>query len=65
MEVPGHDGKRGVGGLCFPKDLYSTIKCAENLGIDPIIMKAAWEKNLKVRPQRDWEDIKGSVIKKS
>jgi len=60
-DVPGHDGKRGVGGLCFPKDLCATIKKAEELGINPMIMKAAWKKNLEVRKEKDWEKIKGAV----
>jgi nucleotide sugar dehydrogenase len=60
-DVPGHDGLRGYGGLCFPKDINALIHKAEELGLDPIILKAAWEKNLKVRPKKDWESIKGAI----
>jgi UDPglucose 6-dehydrogenase len=49
MDVPGHDKKRGFGGSCFPKDLNGLICKSEELGINPIMMKAAWEKNLEVR----------------
>lgn len=60
-DVPGHDKKRGFSGLCFPKDINALIYKAKELGIDPIILKAAWEKNLKVREKRDWEEIPGAV----
>ena len=26
MYVPGHDGRRGFGGACFPKDIDALIK---------------------------------------
>lgn len=59
--VPGHDGDRGFGGKCFPKDLLAIIKKSEDLKVDPIIMKACWDKNLKVRKNKDWEAIRGAV----
>ena len=34
MNVPGHDGKRGFGGACFPKDSLALIKFAKNLNVD-------------------------------
>ena len=64
LDVPGHDGKRGFGGKCFPKDLNAFIDLFENVGIDPTVMKAAWKKNLEVRQEYDWKDIKGAVTKK-
>jgi nucleotide sugar dehydrogenase len=37
MDVPGHDGERGFGGKCFPKDtdalLYYADKCGESLEV--------------------------------
>jgi len=59
--IPGHDGSKGFGGKCFPKDLNALIGCAEKLGIDPVVMKATWEKNMEVREVHDWLDIKGAV----
>ena len=59
--VPGTDGKMGFGGKCFPKDLCAMIARAEELGVDPKVMKAAWEKNLELRPEHDWEQIKGAI----
>ena len=61
LDVPGHDGLLGFGGKCFPKDLNAFISLFEDLGIDPKIMKAVWEKNLEVRKERDWNDIEGAV----
>ena len=39
------------------------IKCAEELDIDPSVMKAAWSKNKEVRKDLDWYDIPGAVTK--
>ena len=49
ITVPGPDGKFGFGGHCFPKDINAMIKFAERLGVDPTILKGAWEKNIEVR----------------
>jgi len=62
MDVPGHDGLRGFGGLCFPKDLNGLIHKAEEIGVNPIIMKSVWEKNLEVRERKDWLNIEGAVL---
>ena len=48
---------------CFPKDLNALMYTAKQLGVDPKVMRAAWEKNLEVRPQRDWE--KDERVKRS
>ena len=29
MNVPGHDGRKGFGGACFPKDSLALVKYAE------------------------------------
>jgi UDPglucose 6-dehydrogenase len=54
IDVPGHDGKRGFAGKCFPKDLRAMIYKAEQIGLSPMIMKSVWEYNKKIRG----EDIK-------
>jgi len=59
--VPGTDGQFGFGGKCFPKDLTAMIQRAIELGVDPKLMQAAQEKNLEVRPARDWESIEGAI----
>lgn len=60
-QVPGHDGKLGVGGLCLAKDLCSIIDQIENTGFDPFMLKACWEQNKKLRPEMDWAEVPGAV----
>ena len=62
LDVPGHDGKYGFGGSCFPKDIQALINYGESVGVDMGVLRAAWETNLKVRPERDWEELKGRSV---
>lgn len=62
VSVPGNDGRYGFGGSCFPKDIQALINFSESLNIDPKILKAAWNTNLKVRPEKDWERLEGRAI---
>ena len=62
--VPGHDGHFGFGGSCFPKDLNCLINVAKLKGINPVILESIWEKNLEVRPEKDWEQLKGRAVSK-
>ena len=62
LNVPGHDGKYGFGGSCFPKDIQALINFGKELGIDMSVLKGAWKTNLKVRPEKDWENLKGRAI---
>ena len=62
--VPGPDGKMGFGGSCFPKDLNSIIALANKLGTPCHTMSGAWETNLEVRPEKDWEQLKGRAVVK-
>tara|TARA_A100001515_G_C4576992_1_gene211706 strand:+ start:229 stop:1098 length:870 start_codon:yes stop_codon:yes gene_type:complete len=64
LQVPGPDGKLGFGGSCFPKDINAFITFADSVGLDLSVLKAAWETNLKVRPERDWENLKGRAVSK-
>ena len=64
LNVPGHDGKYGFGGSCFPKDIQAIINFADELGIDMSVLKGAWKTNLKVRPERDWEKLEGRAVVK-
>lgn len=61
-KVPGPDGTLGFGGSCFPKDVNALLVHAKSLEVDLGVLKAAWETNLKVRPQRDWEQLKGRAV---
>lgn len=66
LNVPGHDGKFGFGGVCFPKDILAMIDLGKKLGVEMHTLKGAWETNLKVRPEKDWEKLEGqAVVKKT
>jgi UDPglucose 6-dehydrogenase len=62
LGVPGPDGKRGFGGSCFPKDIQAMIQFGKELDLNTTTLKGAWETNLKVRPEKDWENLKGRAI---
>ena len=62
--VPGPDGHRGFGGHCFVKDLNAMIKVADGLNVDTPVLDGAWENNLEVRPERDWEELVGRAVSK-
>ena len=49
IDVPGHDGDYGFGGKCFPKDLNAMMYKCKQVGIDPKVMTAVWEKNIEIR----------------
>ena len=62
LNVPGHDGRYGFGGSCFPKDIQALINFGEGNGVDMSVLKGAWKTNLKVRPEKDWEQLKGRAV---
>jgi len=62
LNVPGPDGDFGYGGHCFPKDVNALIKVAQDLSIEPHMLKATNEKNNKVRKNRDWEKQEGRAV---
>ena len=61
LDVPGHDGSRGFGGKCFPKDINAFINIAKENGIDPKVLEASWNKNIEVRANQDWKNIPGAT----
>ncbi len=62
LDVPGPDGKFGFGGSCFPKDVRAMIKYAGEIGVEMNVLGGAWETNLQVRPEKDWEQLKGRSV---
>ena len=62
LHVPGPDGKFGFGGTCFPKDINAFISFAKKNNVNMNVLEAAWKTNLEVRPERDWEDLKGRAV---
>ncbi len=62
-KVPGHDGNKGFGGTCFPKDTSSLRYEMKTTGMKPYIMNAIIERNEKIdRPQKDWNNNKGRAV---
>ena len=62
MNVPGPDGKFGFGGSCFPKDIQAMKNFAKSIGVNPSVLAAVWRKNLEVRPEQDWKELKGRAV---
>jgi UDPglucose 6-dehydrogenase len=62
LNVPGHDGKLGYGGTCFPKDVNALISFAKSLNIEINSIKGGWKTNLEVRPEKDWETKTGRSV---
>lgn len=61
-QVPGPDGHRGFGLSCFPKDINAMIRVGELNHVEMTTLKGAWAKNLEVRPEKDWEELKGRAV---
>lgn len=49
MNVPGHDGRKGFGGACFPKDTYALKELSKKLNNPLTILAEAIDYNNKVR----------------
>ena len=62
LSVPGPDGKLGFGGSCFPKDMQAIMSYAKNIGVKLNTLEGAWKTNKFVRPEKDWEKLKGRSI---
>lgn len=62
LHVPGPDGKVGFGGTCFPKDINALMNMAKDVGVNMNVLEAAWKTNLEVRPEQDWNKLKGRAV---
>ncbi len=49
-QVPGPDGKRGWGGMCFTKDSLALLRLAEANGVDMPTLAGAIKTNKSIRP---------------
>ncbi len=57
MDVPGHDGRFGFGGACFPKDTAALVKYSKKMNSDLTLLKKAIEINNKIRSSyKDLDD---------
>ena len=53
--VPGHDGRHGFGGTCFPKDMASLRHQIQTNDLQSFIIDAAIKRNETIdRPEKDW-----------
>lgn len=62
INVPGHDGKLGYGGTCFPKDVNALLNFSRSLNIEMNTILGGWKTNLKIRPEKDWENNLGRSV---
>jgi nucleotide sugar dehydrogenase len=62
FNVPGHDGKLGYGGTCFPKDVNAILSFSKRHDIEMNTIKGGWKTNLNVRPEMDWENDEGRSV---
>ena len=62
LNVPGHDGKLGYGGTCFPKDVNALLSFSKKFNIELNTIAGGWNTNLKVRPEKDWEKKEGRSV---
>ena len=61
--VPGHDGRQGFGGTCFPKDTASLKYEMNKIGMKSYVIEAIIERNETVdRPEKDWTLDKGRAV---
>ena len=60
MNVPGHDGRKGFGGACFPKDSLALIKFANSQGIDLNSLISTVKINNKIRSKYKEPDSRES-----
>ena len=51
LNVPGHDGKLGYGGTCFPKDVNALLSFSKKHDIELNSIAGGWATNLKVRSE--------------
>lgn len=64
LRVPGPDGGIGFGGACFPKDMIGILGLAKKIKADMSALSAIWQKNLKIRKNRDWEHMTSAFREK-
>lgn len=61
--VPGHDGRKGFGGTCFPKDTCSLKDQMIKSGMKSYILDSVIERNFKVdRKENEWNNNKGRAV---
>ena len=62
LNVPGHDGKLGYGGTCFPKDVNALLSFSKKNDVQLNTIKGGWKTNLEVRSEKEWEKNEGRSV---
>tara|TARA_B100001063_G_scaffold241307_1_gene267976 strand:+ start:52 stop:888 length:837 start_codon:yes stop_codon:yes gene_type:complete len=62
LNVPGHDGKLGYGGTCFPKDVNALLSFSKKHDVELNTISGGWKTNLKIRQEKDWEEKEGRSV---
>lgn len=62
MQVPGHDGFKGAGGHCFPKDMNNLRYLAGIYGTGERLFSAVLARNAEVREELDWEKMNDRAV---
>jgi len=62
LNVPGHDGKLGYGGTCFPKDVNALLSFSKKHNVHLNTIAGGWKTNLKIRVEKDWEKNEGRSV---
>lgn len=61
--VPGHDGKYGYGGTCFPKDTNNLKNEMKKINMKSYIIENVVQRNEQIdRPEMDWNSNKGRAV---
>ena len=62
-KVPGHDGKFGYGGTCFPKDCAGLLAEFKKYDVPSYIIESCIKRNNELdRKEQDWNDNKGRAV---
>lgn len=66
MQANDGSGKllHGYSGSCFVKDVNAILYVSKLIGVDAKVLRGGWEKNLEVRPEKDWENLVGRAVSK-
>lgn len=57
-----HNGKRGYGGKCFPKDMNNYLQYCHESGVDARLFKAVNEMNQRILAQQDLSETEAEQI---
>ena len=53
MQVPGHDGRKGFGGACFPKDISAFLSYSKKMNLNFSLLETVIKSNNKIRLSYD------------